>query len=75
MKYGGKEIKEMSDAELVQLNEHLTSVLNNTLEKRNDERFKPKFKNSPSPQLNPAFVEVKNAVLEEINKRNINNGY
>lgn len=60
---------EMSDDELEAAKSAITSSINNAIEKRNNPKYKKKFKNQPPPTINPALLELKNQLELEIFKR------
>lgn len=59
----------MTVDELTTANLELDLHLQNTLKVRDTKKFKDKFKNQPLPEINPAFTALRNAVMEEIQKR------
>lgn len=70
--YGGKDIKEMTDEELVAASFALEQTLGVALKKREHPKFKEKMKNQVQT-INPAFSELRNEIKAELDKRNNNN--
>lgn len=71
--YNGKDIVGMTDVELVSASFAFEKLLNKSLERRDHPRYKEKFKNQPPPTINPAFVELREEIKREIERRKINN--
>lgn len=73
MKFFGKEISELTDDELWKASLSLQSMMDNNNSIRNTNRFKKKFEKQSEPGLNPAFVELKNSIEQElIDRKNRN---
>lgn len=67
--YGGKNFDEMTDAELVNASFALEKILQHALEKRQHPKYKEKFKNQPPQTINSSFLDLKNEIKAEIDKR------
>ena len=62
----------MSDDELEAAKLAVISSIDIAMEKRNNHKYKNKFKNQPPPVINPALLELKNRLELEIFKRKEN---
>lgn len=71
MKYNGKELSELTDAEILEAKTALQKQLNDRETKlANDPKYEKKFKRFP-PTVNPAFTQLQIELGNEILKRNI----
>lgn len=67
MKLGNKEISALTDQELIAAYNNCGQV-----EKQRDEASKhEKFKKMEFPPPNPAYIKLKEAIVEEMNKRKL----
>jgi hypothetical protein len=67
--YGGKDVIEMTDAELIKASFAFEKMLQRALEKRQHPKYKEKFKNQPPQTINSSFLDLKNEIKAEIDKR------
>lgn len=67
MKYGTTEIKDLWDSQLLEIYSELVRSEEKRLKARSHEKFK-KMEFAPT---NPAFTELKNAIINEIRKRKL----
>lgn len=73
VKYGNKDILDMTLEELSRASEALQKTLDDRNELKNSPRYIRRFKNQSEPGINPAFLELKEAIELELNKRNSTN--
>lgn len=71
MKFRDKEISQMTDAELLSASQAITTMQNNNDLARSSEQYKERMKSRPLPETNPAFLELKQALTDELDKRKI----
>lgn len=71
MKFRDKEISKMTDAELLSASQAITTMQNNNDLARSSEQYKERMKSRPLPEINPAFLELKQALLNEVDKRKV----
>lgn len=71
MKYKDKEVADMTNVELVNANFEIDAMYKTVMEKRDDPRFKAKFKTIPLPELNSAFTNLRTEIDDELKKRKI----
>lgn len=69
MKYKDKEIKELTDLELVWAKVDLENRLVDLMERRQHPKFKTKMINQPEAPINPAFLQLKQEIEDELTKR------
>lgn len=60
---------EMDDQELEAAKFAVQALMDHALTKRDNPKYKKKFKNQPPPTVNPALLELKNKIELEIFKR------
>ena len=71
MKYGIKEISDLSDTELIEASQRIVSMHGEFSKKRNTWDYLAKRKTRDVPPANPNFVTLKNEIETELNKRKI----
>lgn len=71
MKWENKEIKDLDNEHLLAARIVVAEMDNFRLDKINDPRFMKKFKNQPSPTINPAYLQLQQEINNEIFKRNL----
>ena len=67
----GKLIKDLFDDELFEVNNSLNDMHQKYLAKHLDPKVKKKFENQPTPEINPAFINLKTEIETEINNRKL----
>jgi hypothetical protein len=71
MIYKDKEVQDFTDDELKETDFFLTAMYNNYNIAQTDPRYIKKFQNQPVPTINPVFIQLKQAIEDEIAKRGI----
>lgn len=71
MKWKEKEIKDLTNQELIDASFELNKIQNNYKTKISHPKFEEKFKNQPIPEPNPAFIQLQTEINEELEKRNL----
>jgi hypothetical protein len=71
MKFLNKEVANMTNVELVNANFEIDEMYKKVMEKRENPKFKAKFKNSPLPEMNSAFTSLRTEIDDELKKRKI----
>lgn len=74
MKFNGTEIEKLDDEKLTQAFHHVNKIEDAHIEKTKNPKYIEKFKNQPPPVINPAFVELKSAILNELQSRKLSHG-
>lgn len=70
-KWQDKELKDLTDTELLAANQSMVSMREFVEGKKLDPRYAKKFENQPLPEPNPSFVILKNEIEAEINNRKL----
>jgi hypothetical protein len=68
-----KPIKDLSNDELLEASNSLNDMHANYLTKHLHPKVKEKFINQPTPEINPAFINLKSEIEAEVIKRNSSN--
>ena len=73
MKFGEQKVSSMLDNELKAAYIHLAEMDNFRTSKimDNQERWDKKFKHQPEAKINQNFLDLQNAILDELKKRDI----
>lgn len=69
MKWNDKEIKELTQSELIDASFSLNKMLQTNEVKKQYPKYKLKFAGQKPPEINPAFAALKSAVDKEIKDR------
>jgi len=70
MKYGAKEISDMTNDELWNASLGFQKMIDNNSKVRESPRFKKRFAEQTIPSLNASFLELKEAIESELENRN-----
>lgn len=69
MRWQNKEISALSDQELTAADWATKEMLSKLNTVRDSDKFKKKMLNQPTPNINPSFLELRNEIEVEIEKR------
>lgn len=64
-----RNFKEMNDQELVDASFNIEKLLEQRLELRKNPKYIKKFKNQPPPNINPALIELRDNIANELKQR------
>ena len=70
MKYGAKEISDMTNDELWNASLGFQKMIDDNSKVRESARFKKRFAKQTIPSLNASFLELKEAIESELENRN-----
>lgn len=67
--WNGKRVADLTDEELVDASFTINKMFDDNTAKQNDPKFAKKYKSIP--QLNPAFIKLKEVIANEVTKRQV----
>ena len=73
-KWNNKDIKDLTNDELLTANKSLVSMHEFAESKKADPKFAEKFKSQPLPAPNPLFIELRDHINAEIETRKLTTG-